>query len=51
MRGDFLIPVGGTVEPRESPEDAMVREVWEEMEVEVVAPVFLGALEDVFDYG
>jgi 8-oxo-dGTP pyrophosphatase MutT (NUDIX family) len=50
MRGEFLIPVGGAVEPGESPEDAVAREVWEEIGVEVEAPKLIGVLEDTFDY-
>lgn len=46
----FLIPVGGQMEPGESPVEAARREVWEELSIGAESLRFLGILEDKFRF-
>ena len=43
-------PPGGTIEFGERGTDAVVREIHEELGVEVVDPVYLGTVENIFTY-
>lgn len=46
----FLRPLGGAVEFGETAEDALRREIREELGAEITRPVQLGVLENVFTY-
>ena len=46
----FLRPIGGEVEFGESSRDALIREVREELDLELRGAALLGVLENVFSY-
>jgi ADP-ribose pyrophosphatase YjhB (NUDIX family) len=47
---DFLTPPGGGLEPGETPEIAVRREMGEEMQMPAIRPVYLGVLENEFEW-
>ncbi len=46
----FHRPVGGGIDFGEASREAVIREVWEELEVTIETPVLLGVLENIFVY-
>ncbi|MDE6142174.1 MAG: NUDIX domain-containing protein, partial [Bacilli bacterium] len=42
--GGFYIPIGGKIDPFETPNNAVIREVWEETGIKINNPQLLGIL-------
>lgn len=50
-RGEFHRMLGGGIELGERSEEAVVREIREELGVELMAPRLLGVVENIFEFG